>query len=302
MNEPNLILGRLMVTILAPLFLLFPLVFTLFFRTRAQTVSIRNLVAFRTRLLVLATSLALATWLGTLLAGTLWRKEALIFFSQFCWVFFFPLWFGLAMPLIALKNPSLAGIFPESRSKLRVASLVNRSRKNPIGLFHWSLMIISLSIIMMVLLIRGIFYPFDHDAERYRWILLCAVHGGQFLTVGLIVPRILKKVLCEAEPMDAQGNTDLESMYNKFRNAKVQNLFWLLGVVTPFFNGIIFCMMAWYWNQGQILAWVAAIGGSLIGIIGAWTGITLGLRRTQIAQFKATLDAESLPGNPWPAN
>lgn len=298
MNDPNLILGRLMALVLVPLFLLFPLVFTFFFRSRAQSEAERAMVAFRQLVLVLATGIAFAIWLGTLLAGINLRNEAMTFFAQFCWVFFFPLWFGLAMPLVALKNPAFAGKLPENPAKVRAASLVNRSRKNPIGIFHYGLLVVSLGAIMVVLLARGLLYPFDDESERFRWILLCAVHAGQFLTVGLIVPWGLQLVLCESEPMDAQGNPELVSMYDNFRNAKIQNLFWLLGVVAPVFNGAVFCLMVWFWNQGQLLTWVAAIGGSLIGIGGAWTGMSLGLRRAQIAEFKSKLDSGELMGEP----
>lgn len=296
MNDPFLVVARVVALVFPPLFLLMPWVFTLFFKTRDQSPASRAQVAWLNLALVVATGVMLALWLGLLLAGNQTKNPILQFAAQFSWVGFFPLWFGLAMPLVVRKQPALGPEYVAATGTIRSARLVNRTRALPIGAWHWVLLAVVLIAGVGAILARGWMQPFVDDTDRSRWLLYLGLAIGQALLVSVSLPWGLRRTLSESEPMDANGNPDLAAMYDRYRNAKVLCLFWLLGIGQPAFFGAFFCLMTWRFSTFWAIL-LGSVGGTLIGVVGAVVGTRMGLWRAQIAEFKAGLEGKTVSGD-----
>jgi hypothetical protein len=254
--------------------------------------------------LVLLTLLALATWLGLVLIGA---REALPLghplqqVSMHCWVLFFPLWFGLAMPCVQAKSlaiqgagsaTSLGGMQGETRS----ASLVNRLRQHPLKTWEWivgaALSIACLSIIAA----RGL-APFPTEGLSgtsqgafLRWLLALGIYSACVVLQWIIVPISLRAMLLEPEPMDAEGSPELQEAYSSYRKQKARVLFWMIAVIVPVFLGGMVAVMVWTPGQSASMGLVGGIGGTLLGLCGAAFGSLMTHRRLQIDKLRLELD------------
>ena len=298
MSDPTHIIGNTFMLLFVPFMILFPLGLALLVPNRAEEESRRLKVRGMSGVLLASTVFALAFWLGLTLAGT--RFEWAKWVGNFSWILFFPLWFGLAMPLLRVKNPAWehsAQVAQGSGGAVRTASLANRARQNPVKGWMWGVAVFAGLAGLGAIGARG-FLPFPTDgaaddaaggAERARWFI--------FLVVALCcpsqlvwLPGVLRTMLMEAEPMDAAGSQELADLYARQRRRRVLGMFWLMGVAMPLALGGIFALIVWFPNLGGLWGLVGGLGGLLLGGIGAAFGFMMTAERAKIAEARARLD------------
>lgn len=294
MSDHSLIITRLFMLLFVPTMLLAPVLFVFCTRNRAESEGDRAAAASRLVALCVATVVALAIWLGLLLAAlNVSGSQAgttLHFIARMSWVFFFPLWFGLAMPALRSRNPAWGGPHDPSQPR-RTASLVPRARRSPIGARHWAILVAVTGAILLGLLARGWVAPFADDAERMRWLIMTIVYGVSLAIVFLVQPFALRAALNEPEPMDAAGSPELAQMYEAFRTTKIRGLFWLVGAALPVMMGVWLLLAVWT-DHTHLAAGAGAAAGVGLGLLGAWFGVSMSVRRVRIAEAKARLDRE----------
>ncbi|MBL8963592.1 MAG: hypothetical protein KF787_07240 [Phycisphaeraceae bacterium] len=291
MIDVGMILGRLLSLVFTPLMLLFPIVFVLLTRTRVTEEARRAEARARGMALVIATLVALAAWIGLLLISIKLTTPVLSIAARMCWLLFFPLWFGLAVPALRSKNPAwvLAPADP-GVSPVRTASIVNRERRNPIRTGHWVASATASAILLGVIASRGVIGTFDDAAERTRWLITLAVYGVALITVYAIQPMALRLALREPEPLDARGSEDLQRLYDEFRDTKIRGMFWMLGTALPVLLGASMSLTVWT-KMTHGAGVIGAIVGTGLGIWGSWFGISMSIRRARISEEKTRLDA-----------
>jgi hypothetical protein len=190
------------------------------------------------------------------------------------WIGYAPLWTMGTMRILALKQPAV-----DQGPSVRVATLFNRERLNPIQRWHW-LILWGISLCLVVLILCS------PSPVRGWW---AAGYAAQVLLTAAILPWGLRLSLAEPEPMDAAASPALAQAYGEFRSAKLKALFWLLGVGMLALFGSAAALATWM-PSGEWAAWLGALGGSSIGIAGAIVGVYFGSRRAKLAAYKAQLD------------
>ncbi|MFO0783472.1 MAG: hypothetical protein U0636_07295 [Phycisphaerales bacterium] len=298
MNDSLLPIGRLFMLVFVPVMLLVPLVFALLVPNRVTDDAGRLKARGRVLLLTCCTVLALALWVGLLLAGL--RFAWAMSLASFWWTLFFPLWFFLAMPAVIARNPAWggrsgavgqtasAGAFQEDT--IRTASLMNRERQSPISRGMWAVPVLVLMVALGAMAARG-FAPFPEDtqaaaAERARWLFTLCVYGGVFVLQLAILPYTLRRTLTEPEPLDARGSAALKELYRVQRRRRVLGLFWGGGVLLPAFLGLVLGLTVWFPMDGSAWGLLGGIGGAAIGLAGAAFGIWMTVERARIAAVR----------------
>lgn len=295
MNHPTNVLFALFELLFPPVMLLVPLLCVAFVRNRDATAAHALEIRGRKVALVVATAFALTLWLGCALQAPRSNIRAFAIVARYSWVMFFPLWFGLAMPIaqLATTQQAAAGL---PHGNVRVASLVNRARKHPIARRQW-LLAGTLGLLGLAALgSRWFGEPFADERARTAFLWQLAGQAGLLALVALVLPFSLRRMLLEPEPLDAHGNPKLQRMYDDLRTARARSLFWVLGVATPAMFATAFSIVAWT-GIGELGGWLGALGGSAIGLCGATIGVISGLRRMRIAAFKQKLDAQGEQGS-----
>jgi hypothetical protein len=319
MADPFLTLGRVIMLILVPVALMFPLVFTALVPNRAADDIARIKGRGLMLVLALSTLVLLAVWLGLLLIGV--RTQAAgnlaLIVANFWWPWFFPLWFFLALPAITAKNPGWGWVTGAGSGPggLRSASLVNRERRSPVTRAMWVIPVAVFALTLGAIAARGLM-PFpmgthvggsalDPDAarsvyaasEQSRWVLALVVYGPVFGILLSMLPRSLRRTLSEPEPMDVAGSAELSDLYERQRRKRVLGLFWGCGTVLPLFIGSFAVLQVWLPNEGSLWGLAGGIGGSLLGICGAIFGTWMTVERAKIAAVRARIEqASSIPG------
>lgn len=292
MTDSVSVVMRLVMFVFAPAMLLAPVLFVLLMPIRVATSAdpqrMRAEVRGRLVVLSLATLVALAVWLGMLLAGVNLRSDGLRMAAQFTWILFFPLWFVFALPVLRAKQPAMwegHGV----QGQVRAASLVNRARCNPIGTGHWVVFWGVLLLLTAVVALRGWMRSFATDAQQLRWMILTGCTIVTFLVLAPVMAWGIRLTLREPEPMDAAGSPALARMYDEYRSTKIRAMFWTLGVAMPVMLGTCMACMVW-WDGESWIGWIGAGGGVGFGLVGAWMGLVMSMRRARIAEFKRQLD------------
>ena len=309
MSDPFLTFGRLLMLVFAPIMLVTPLIVALLVPNRTTDDAGRIRAGSRMLALSLATVALLAIWLGLVLLGS--RLPSALPIANFWWVWFFPLWFWLAMPAVAARNPFWSGAATtESEANgLRTASLVNREKRSPVTRAMWLIPIAVYLLFLGAIAARGLMpfpagaYPGDSaaepaaakvayaTAERSRWLLALAVYGGVFGLLLALLPRGLRLTLTESEPLDSKGSVELAELYDRQRRKRVLGLFWGSGVLLPICVGLFSALQIWFPNFGSLWGLVGGIGGSLLGIAGAIFGIRMTIERAKIAELRSRINA-----------
>ncbi|MFN6129488.1 MAG: hypothetical protein ACK57G_01525 [Planctomycetota bacterium] len=308
MSDPAGVLGRFMMLCFVPIMLIAPLLWAVLTPNRVGSESQRMMLRTRLSALVIFTCIALAAWLGLLLMGLqLPNTNPIAQAHRHMWVAFFPLWFGLAMPLVRAKSydwqpsghsSSTAQTEPLGPT-VRSASLANRAREMPIRSWEWALGI-SLSLACIVwIAMRGL-YPFANpeaiepgQVSFYQWALSLSTYAVCIASQWFFVPYSVKLSYLEPEPMDSSGSGELQEMYRQHRRQKIRLLYWMTGVLLPAFLGTMVAWMVWWPEHFQFVGVVGAIGGSVLGIAGGIIGTLMGAQRMRIAEFKSRLDAKT---------
>jgi hypothetical protein len=287
MNDPFGIAANLFMLLFVPTMLVAPLAFALCIRSKAASPAQEADVRRATVVLIIATIVALGLWLGATVAGTATRNPILMHGARFLWVLFFPLAFGFAMPLVRLKNPAWGEGAPTGA--IRTASLVNRRRCSPIGASTWTALALLWVAIPVVVAARWFAGPFPDDSAQFIWSVVLATAVLQSLLLAIVLPISVRAILIEPEPLDAAGSPDLARLYEELRTTKLRGMVLLLGAAMPIVMGTAFVLFAWFQMHGTV-AWIGAIGGTAIGLAGAWFGTAMSIRRVRIAELRSELD------------
>jgi hypothetical protein len=299
MNDPAAEIFRYLMLAFVPAMLLFPLVFVLFVPAKVEDAEAQEIASRRMVALTVFTFLAVALWGALTLIASQTRIPAFDQIARMAWVLFFPLWFGLAMPTAIARNPTFGGGLSGGcaiEPKTRTASLVPRTRENPIRTWHWLLMGLITAGTFAAMAARGAF-PFGPDgpaadSARFRWALLTAIYAVTTLMTVLIVPYSISRSQMEAEPLDPKGSEELRTMYRDDRRARSQIIFWLIGVIQPLTIGWLFAVVVWNrFVSGQTMGLIGAIIGTGFGMTGAIFGIASAFRRIRIAKARTRLES-----------
>jgi hypothetical protein len=300
MSDPFLVLGRILMLIFVPVMLVVPLVFAALVPNRAVDDSARIKVRGLMTVLALSTAVLLAVWLGLVLVGRGFSGGMII--AGFWWPWFFPLWFGLAMPLIRAKNPGWGLANQEAlggSGAVRTASLVNRERESPVTRAMWAMAVVAHIAGIAAIAARGLMpFPMESSgagdeaaatAQRLQWQLFLGL--SCLGPIGLLwLPQMLRAMRTEPEPMDAAGSRELADLYAAQRRRRVLGMFWINGVAGPLAIAGTFALAVWFPNLGGWWGVVGGVGGSVVGIGGAIFGVRMSAERARIAEVRARLE------------
>lgn len=291
-TTPSLV--TLLPLVFVPAMLLVPALVASLWRTTAETDAARTAVRRRSIALRVATALALGLWVAIVVGSVaLPGNPLLVTAGRFGWLLFFPLWFGFAMPLLRAKNPEWDTGIGAASGPVRTASLVNRSRRSPIGRGAWIIAAAIAVGLLAVMGARGLAGPFDSESLRMQWIWMTVAYGVILALHALVVPWGIQVALAEPEPLDLRGSRELEQRYEAFRSTKARGLFGLFAVALPVVIGGSFAIAVWIDSDAG--GKVGALGGIAIGLAGGWFGTVATIRRCRIARFKSELEAKSQP-------
>lgn len=192
-------------------------------------------------------------------------------FSMFA---FFHLWFGQAAPALAARSPGWRN--PQGEGVQRSASLTPRhvQRESTVPksalLIGWMLYGVTIGLTI--------------------WSVVQGLHAS--ILVGLIWwPSFVwgvRAVRTEAEPRDAGGSPELERAYSDQRRFRAWGFYWL-GVLGTVAMSVAFLAAA---LELPGVAMSGAIGGSLIGLVGAAMGTLASFRRARINGLLHDLDRD----------
>jgi hypothetical protein len=296
MQDPLITIGRILMLVFPPFMILVPLVTALLAPQRATEESARARQRGLHLALVAGTMFSLAVW-GTFVLLTP-RFASAQWAAMWSWPLFFPLWFGLAWPLIRAKSPHWEGAMygaEAASGAVRTASLVNRERLSPVTRWMWAVALLASVAGVAAIAARGLMpFPLESvgsgdeaaaTAQRTQWWI--------FLGLSLMGPLgllWLPRVLREPEPMDAASSRDLAELYAAQRRRRVLGMFWLNGVAGPLVLGGIFALVTWFPNSGAIWGIIGGVGGTALGITGAVFGFMMTAERAKIAEARARLE------------
>ncbi len=231
----------------------------------------------------------LMTWL---IVGTFASVGAVIgvqlvypFGGSFLWLLFFPLWFGLAMPLTAKKYPSLSTQGHAQAGAPRAASLERREPESVIPRAAWTALWV-MWLAMTGLVVAGL----ATGASSISQTIAMAVIVPQPVIAGLICilgPFCTRLAMMEAEPLPEDAPEDLLTAYERHRAFKAR-FFYILSAL------LVVCVLgvagAFAWGlEGSGLGIAGAIVGSLVGVAGGVFGTMASTRRAKINEQIARL-------------
>jgi hypothetical protein len=158
---------------------------------------------------------------------------------------FWALHFGFAMPLMRRANLQ----WPELP---RGASLKPRKVELFKGAFVWPL--VAWAVIAAATLIVAGDRPLVWLAPALSLVILVSL------------PKLMRTLVAEAEPLGGADPGGLAERYEAFRRRRVRTMYWLQVTLALFVAG------GWYLLPEQTGAWAAALGGTALGIWGALFG------------------------------
>jgi hypothetical protein len=303
MSDPFLLIGRLVMVLLPPFMILLPLALVLLVPNRAAEESARLAVRARLVALLVATVVCLAVWGGLLLTSVQWPWAR--WAATFSWPLFFPLWFGLAWPLIRAKNPAREDAMDgrSQASPVRTASLVNRERTSPVTRGMWVAGTLMCLVGPVAIALRAVhLFPIEsvdgaaslfESPEHVRWFVFLVVTA--MTSLGLLwLPRVLRSMLLEAEPLDAAGSRELSDLYAAQRRRRVLGMFWI-NVISPAAISFILALAVWFPDFGSMWGLVGALAGTVLGGMGAVFGFMMTAERAKIAEVRARLEQSPQP-------
>ncbi len=299
MSDSTVLVFRILMLLLPPFLILLPLILVLLVPpAQVHAAEIRQRRSGLTAL-TFGTLVSLSIWAGLALAAQ--RFAVTAWAALFSWVLFFPLWFGLAWPLIRARNPywegCMYGISGESGVQ-RTASLENRERQSPVTKAMWWTAGIAHSLGIALIAVRGLLpFPFESSAMTapntawVQWLQWCLFLGLECLSpLGLLwLPRVLRSILVEPEPMDAACSVELAELYAIQRRRRVLGVFWITGVAGPLVIGCLLSLVIWFPQLGALWGLIGGICGAALGAVGAIYGFLMTGERARAAELRTRL-------------
>lgn len=291
MNDPEILVLRFFQFLFVPIFLCSPLVMVLSLLACRKETTNRDLLKTKIRTLSWATLFCLAFWLSVLSIALVTRSSVLQLLSTMAWMLFFPLWFGIAMPIAKLLFADLQPAVPPEQQK-RTASLGNRQRKNPIQWWHWGLSSFACTGLLCATLWIGRHIDQSTWTPQQGFLWFWGMLGYPALVVFTYAVLYfgVRASLAEPEPLDSEGNVELQKLYDDARSNRTLSMFWLLGFLQPVFFGVCLLLSTWI-QSNYLIAILGATGGTLLGLAGSWAGVNATLQRLKIARLKMQLES-----------
>jgi hypothetical protein len=300
MSEPNVTHDTMPSVFLPVIMIVLPMVLAAVLPSRVIDSAGQAEVHRRMSRLGIGTAMALVLWGASTYFSV--RTPGYQWATFLSWPLFFPLWFGLAMPLIRAKNPGW-GLAEQGAlggsGAVRTASLVNRERQSPVTRAMWAAAIVANVAGIAAIAARGLMpFPMESSAagdaaaaaaQRLQWQLFLGL--SCLGPIGLLwLPQILRSMRTEPEPMDAAGSRELADLYAAQRRRRVLGMFWINGFAGPLAIAGTIALAVWFPNLGGWWGVVGGVGGSAVGIVGAIFGVRMSAERARIAEVRARLD------------
>ncbi len=265
------------------LMILFPAGYTLFFRTDRAWAK-PELPRLQRRL-----------WLGTAAALLLFTAVYVLLFEvpdseeRAAWIqrtwtplgsllFFFPLWFGAALPVLRARHPGWDAAIPTT--PLRSASLQPRAAGKVILRGAWIagwLLFVLVAAPLAVLVSQG-----KVTALSLLVLIFWPVSGvsGAWFSAR------------EPEPLDSRGSPAMLAAYAKSRAFRAWGFYWL-GLGLLILSALPFLILGLMQPEtsGEFMAWMGSGIGVLGGLGGAVFGILGDLRRVRARRLLHELEA-----------
>jgi hypothetical protein len=196
------------------------------------------------------------------------------------WILFFPLWFGLVMPIVATKYPTMNTPHVKG-APTRSASLRPRDLDLPISSIAW-ILTWGVWFLGAVVLVWTIQHPRDDvNIATHITPITFQITTAVMLAIG---PRILRSLAREAEPLDDAGSPELAEGYRALRQFSVRGLFYLMFVGFTLGSTALTCATAWG-VSGATLGIAGGVVGTTIGIAGGALGTMAGIRRARLTEM-----------------
>lgn len=246
-----------------------------------------------------------ALWIGTFLALSVWGAFAFLEVrgafdpealpawmtwgkspAEMGWMLFFPLWFGLTMPLLQELQPAPDVQRGEGK---RSASLVSRKAPSESAVRPWLAAGWVLFALTSLALLAGVTNLFGLPEEDVLGgVLFAACAMITQVTLLLVLPTALRQAHLEPEPLAGEGSEELSALYAEAREGR---LHWMLrmfvGSVALLALGS--CVLVTFSLPTWVVALTGAGLGTLGGLGGAWIGVNADRRRREIQRRRAEL-------------
>jgi len=277
--------------------LLTPVLFMQFYKPREGGEVDRVRVRKLGRRLHFATALALVSFLTLFMIhfeGSTGKWEDHPRFVGFAdvtyklvWLAFFPLWFGLAMPLMMACRPEARSAFVDGHGQTRQArsaSLTPRdaSSNTPDHVHYWMLALWLVGAALTAL------FAWSRHAELVannpQYWLTAALGLPLALSIPALHPSLRRSLALEPEPLDLSAASDLEQAYASLRSAMARGLLALeltmeLLLLTTSVLSVSVHM------DGSVAGIAAGVVGGTVGLAGAIFGTVMSNRRMRIQRM-----------------
>jgi len=92
------------------------------------------------------------------------------------------------------------------------------------------------------------------------------LHPAGSLVILLFLPRLMRTLVAEPEPLGGADPAGLAQRYEVFRRRRVRTMYWLNVILALFLAG------GWHVLPARTGAWAGALGGTVLGVWGALFG------------------------------
>ena len=245
--------------------ILFPAVFVTFVRVRPGMDEQRELRRKLSLALRLATAVTAVTYLLL--------KSSLPAVSNFMWCAFFPLWFGLAMPLLQTRDPGWGAVI---RGPRRSASLVRRDVV-PAELRVGWMIVAALWALLLCVSLLGLILGVKQPSQW--WLLAFNIAAGLELW---LLHWAMRRSLMEPESVAVDESNELREARARLHRLKL--LGWLtLAALTVVIFSLPPLLLIWHGNDALMSAIIIGAGGGALGGIGGGVfGTIASIKRAEI--------------------
>lgn len=247
--------------------ILFPALFSLFIRVRSDGADedLKRLARVRDlrRQVYIATAATAAAF--GILYGNFSPEIA-----SFMWLSFFPLW-QITLPLLQAKD---AGWRPWQPAPMTIGTSVKRKIEPRLG-WRWAISW-TLCLAVFAATVLGLLQT---EGSPPWWLGALPLFGALELAGARWA---LGRALLEPEPIGPYERLELEQAWAKLRRLKTRAWYWgATGAMLAF--SLPALLIAWCGEGGLTAAIVlGAGGGTMLGVLGAITGIKADLHRAEI--------------------